>query len=99
MPFRVKQKYKQAVCVPVFRESQVELESGQIINKNEDMCQVKLPKAELFDLNNVLKAGIEPDEVSSTILGSKQIDADKVIRKYTKRKENKKNKGENVNEK
>lgn len=96
MPFRIRQKYKQAVCVPVMRETQVELESGQIINKNEDMCQVKLPEAELFDLNNVLKAGIEPEEVSSTILGSKQIDADKVIRKYTKKS---KNEGENVNEK
>ncbi len=95
MPFREKQKYKQSSCVPVMREKQVELESGQIIDKNEDMCQVKLPEAELFDLNNVLKAGIEPEEVSSTILGSKQIDADKVIRKYTKRKENKENKGEN----
>ena len=96
MPFRTRQKYKQAACVPVVRESQVELESGQILNKNEDMCQVKLPEAELFDLNNVLKAGIEPEEVSSTILGSKQIDADKVIRKYTKKN---KNEGENVNEK
>lgn len=96
MPFRIRQKYKPGVCIPVMRETQVELESGHIINKNEDMCQVKLPDAELFDLNNVLKAGIEPEEVSSTILGSKQIDADKVIRKYTKKN---KNEGENINEK
>ena len=33
---------------------------------------------------------------NSTILGSKQIDADKVIRKYTKKN---KNEGEKVNEK
>jgi len=95
MPFRVRQKFKQAVCVPVLNEKQVELESGQIVNKSEDMCQVKLPEAELFDIKNVLEAGVELEEVSSTILGSKQIDANKVIRKYTKRKENKENKGEN----
>lgn len=97
MPFRVKQKYIQSNCIPVMHEKQVELESGQIVNKNEDLCRVKLPEAELFDLNNVLKAGIEPEEVSSTILGSKQIDANKVIRKYTKK--NKNNEGEKVNEK
>lgn len=97
MPFRVKQKYIQSVCVPVLHEKQVELESGQIVNKSEDLCQIKLPEAELFDLNNVLKAGIEPEEVNSTILGSKQIDANKVIRKYTKK--NKNNEGEKVNEK
>ena len=96
MPFRVKQKYIQSVCVPVMHEKQVELESGQIVNKNEDLCQVKLPEAELFDIKNVLDAGIDLEEVSSTILGSKQIDADKVIRKYTKKN---KNEGEKVNEK
>lgn len=96
MPFRVKQKYIQSVCVPVVREKQVELESGQIVNKNEDLCQVKLPEAELFDMKNVLDAGIDLEEVSSTILGSKQIDANKVIRKYTKKN---KNEGEKVNEK
>lgn len=95
MPFRVKQKYIQSVCVPVLNEKQVELESGQIVNKNEDLCQVKLPEAELFDIKNVLEAGVDLEEVSSTILGSKQIDANRVIRKYTKKKENKENKGEN----
>ena len=96
MPFRTRQKYKQSVCIPVMREKRVELESGQIIDKSEDMCQVKLPEAELFDIKNVLGAGIDLEEVSSTILGSKQIDADKVIRKYTKKN---KNEGEKVNEK
>lgn len=96
MPFRVKQKYIQSNCIPVMHEKQVELESGQIVNKNENLCQVKLPEAELFDLNNVLKAGIEPEEVKSTILGSKEINADNVIRKYTKKN---KNEGENINEK
>lgn len=98
MPFRVKQKYVQSICIPVIHEKQVELESGQIVNKNEDLCQVKLPEAELFDMKNVIDAGIELEEVSSTILGSKQIDADKVIRKYTKKSKNN-NEGEKVNEK
>ncbi len=96
MPFRAKQKYKQSVCAPVIYEKRVELELGWIVEKSEDSCKKKLPESELFEINNVLKAGIKLEEVSSTILGSKDVDADKVIRKYTKKN---KIEGETVNEK
>jgi hypothetical protein len=72
------------------------LESGQIIEQEKDLSEEKLPDAELFDLDNVLKAGIEPEEVQSTIMKDKSVNVDKVIRKYTKKTVNK---GENVNEK
>lgn len=97
MPFKVLQKYHSAHCCPVVSYEQVTLESGQIIEQEKDLSEETLPDAELFDLDNVLKAGIEPEEVQSTIMKSKTVDADKVIRKYTKK--NKNNEGENVNEK
>lgn len=53
----------------------------QLVNQNEKI----LPDPELFDLKNQINAGIELEEVNSKITRAKSVNADKLIRKYTKK--------------
>lgn len=53
----------------------------QLVNQNEKI----LPDPELFDLKNQINAGIELEEVNSKITRAKSVNAEKLIRKYTKK--------------
>lgn len=53
----------------------------ELINQNEKI----LPDPELFDLKNQINAGIELEEVNSKITRAKSVNAEKLIRKYTKK--------------
>lgn len=86
MSFRCRQKLRVPPCIPVTVLEQVTLESGEVVNSVKDLGKEKLPDPELFDINNQLKAGIDLEEVSSKVLRSSKIDAEKVVRKYTKKK-------------
>lgn len=53
----------------------------ELVNQNEKI----LPDPELFDLKNQINAGIELEEVNSKITRAKSVNAEKLIRKYTKK--------------
>lgn len=53
----------------------------ELVNQNEKI----LPDPELFDLKNQINAGIELEEVNSKITRAKTVNAEKLIRKYTKK--------------
>lgn len=85
MSFRCRQKFKLARSGSVYESEQVTLESGEIVEKVKDITKEVLPDAELFDLKNQLKAGIEPEEVNSKLFSVSKVDGDAIVRKYTKR--------------
>ena len=84
MAFRFKQKYKPSFGNACFEAEEHELTSGEIQTIMENQCEKTMPEPELFDLKNQLEAGIDLEEVNSKILSSKSVNAEKVIRKYTK---------------
>lgn len=83
--FRSRQKYRSGKCMQVISFEQQTLETGEIIDKMVDKGKEKLPDYELFDLKDMLKAGIQPEEVNSKIMRDKAVDINKVVRKYTKK--------------
>ena len=85
MPFRMRQKYVPAFGEGVFEAEETELPSGEITTKMNNLSEKALPEPELFDLKNQLEAGIDLEEVNSKIMSSKSVNAEKVIRKYTKK--------------
>lgn len=85
MSFRCRQYIRLAHCTPVTVHEQVTLESGEIVNESKDLGQETLPDAELFDLKNQLKAGIDLEEVNSKVLKPSKIDGSKVVRKLNLR--------------
>ena len=44
-----------------------------------------LPSADMFDLGDMIDAGIDQEEVSSKIIDVKSVNADNVVRKYVKK--------------
>ena len=55
----------------------------------ESVAQNKtLPDPEMFDLQNMLDAGVDLEETSSKVIGAKSINADTVVRKYVKKADN-----------
>lgn len=88
MSFRCRQKLKLGKCQVVMEPEQVTLESGEIVYKLKDLGQEKMPDPELFELKNQLQAGIDLEEVNSKVLRSSKVDANSVVRKYTKRSDN-----------
>ena len=85
MAFRFKQKYKPAFGKDCFEAEEHELPSGEIQTILENQSEKTMPEPELFDLKNQLEAGIDLEEVNSKIMSSKSVNAEKVIRKYTKK--------------
>lgn len=81
MSFRCRQYIRLAHCIPVTVHEQVTLESGEVVNESKDLGKEKLPDAELFDLKNQLKAGIDLEEVNSKVLKPSKVDGSKVVRK------------------
>lgn len=85
MPFRLKQKYNPSFGKECFETEEHELPSGEIQTTMINQSEKTMPEPELFDLKNQLEAGIDLEEVNSKVLSSKTINADKIIRKYTKK--------------
>ena len=88
MSFRCRQKCNMAFGISVYEPEEIELPSGEIQTVMVDMTEKTMPDPELFDLKNQLEAGIDIEEVNSNVLKAKSIDANKVIRKYTKKVKN-----------
>lgn len=88
MSFRLRQKYEPAFGKSVYEAEEQELPSGEIQTVMVDLSEKTMPDPELFDLKNQLDAGIDIEEVNSKVLKSKSVDAEKVIRKYTKKVKN-----------
>ena len=88
MSFRCRQKYNMAFGTSVYEAEEVTLPSGEIQTVMVDVSEKTMPDPVLFDLKNQLEAGIDIEEVNSKVLKSKSIDANKVIRKYTKKAKN-----------
>lgn len=84
MSFRCRQKYRGAHCCPVFSMSQVTLESGEVVNRMENLAEIPMPKPELFDLKAQLKAGVNLEEVASTVIHTSHVDVGKVLTKAIK---------------
>lgn len=95
MPFRERQKVHLATCTPVTELEMVTTPEGDIEMTVVDQSDKVMPDPELFDLKNQLKAGIEPEEVQSTILKASTVSADAVVRKYTKKSTTQEVKDEN----
>ena len=88
MPFRCRQKYNVQLgpsAMPV-ESVVVDGDTGYVTTVVSDVLSKELPAPELFDLEAQMKAGINQEEVKSTILTSNNVNADSVIRKYTKKK-------------
>lgn len=88
MPFRCRQKFHLASISPAIEREEITLPTGDIETQFNDLSEKTLPDPELFDLKNQLDAGIEPEEVTSTVIKSSTIDGAKLIRKYTKNTNN-----------
>lgn len=85
MPFRERQRFHAAVPSPVIEREEVTLPTGEVETQFNDQTDMVLPDPELFDLKNQLNAGIQPEEVNSKVMSAKTVNADSVVRKYTKK--------------
>lgn len=88
MPFRRIQPLRLAGYASVYEPTEVIQKNGNIEYTLEDKAEVSLPEAELFDINNQLAAGIPLEEVNSKVMSVKSVNADNVVRKYTKKTSN-----------
>lgn len=59
--------------------------NGKFVTKLVDQSEVKLPTTDMFDLKNLLDAGVDIEEVNSKVLSTRTINAANVVRKYTKK--------------
>lgn len=84
MAFRLKQKLCLATSFVPQELEQTILESGEVV-ENRVAQNKKLPDPAMFELKNVLKAGVQPEEVQTAIFQPKSVDADNVVRKYTRK--------------
>lgn len=88
--FRRKQKLNIAPSFIIFEPESHFNNNGEMIT--ELVAQNKnLPSSDMFDLKNMLDAGIDIEETSSKIIGAKSVNADNIVRKYTKKSEHSKN--------
>lgn len=82
--FRRKQKLNMANSYVIYAaESQFNKDGSMV---TELVAQNRpLPSADMFDLGEMIDAGIDQDEVSSKVIGAKSVNADNVVRKYVKK--------------
>lgn len=85
MPFRERQKLRLSFPCAVSEPELVELPSGEFVTQMVNQSEKVMPDAELFDLKNQLQAGVNLQEVNSKVLTASSVDADSVVRKYTKK--------------
>lgn len=84
MAFRLKQKLRLATSFVPQELEQTIFESGQVVETLVPQNK-KLPDPAMFELKNVLKAGVQPEEVQTAIFQPKSVNADNVVRKYTRK--------------
>jgi hypothetical protein len=94
MPFRFIQPLRLAGYASVVESTEVIKKNGNIEYQLEDKAEVSLPEAELFDLTNQLEAGVSLEEVNSKVMSTQSVNADNVVRKYTRKSTNASNNGE-----
>lgn len=84
--FRRKQKFNIAPSFVIYEpESHINKDGNMV---TELVAQNKtLPSADMFDLGNMIDAGIDQEEVKSSILSPSTVNADNIVRKYTKKNE------------
>lgn len=80
MSFRLKQKYHSSPCGSVVSLEEKTLETGVVETKAVDQCEKVLPKPELFDLADNLKAGVNLEETSSKILETGSINLESMYK-------------------
>lgn len=80
MSFRMKQKYHSSPCGSVVSLEEKTLETGVVETKAVDQCEKVLPKPELFDLADNLKAGVNLEETSSKILEAGSINLESMYK-------------------
>lgn len=91
MPFRFRQKFNPASSHCVCEIEEKENNDGVFVK--ELVRQDKsLPDPAMFDLKNILEAGVPLEEVNSKVMRSTSVNADSVVRKYTKNTEENNNK-------
>lgn len=95
MPFRERQRFNPAFNTPVAELEVVTTPEGEVEVELVDQSDKAMPDPELFDLKNQLKAGIQPEEVQSTIMSASTVNGDAVVRKYTKKSTTQEVKDEN----
>lgn len=88
MSFRARQKYVGAQFKSVTEYEDKILETGEMVSQAINQSEKVLPDPELFDLKNQIDAGVDMEEVNSKVFKTKKVDADTVVRKYTKRSNN-----------
>lgn len=82
--FRKRQKFNIAPSFVIYEPESTFNKNGEMVT--ELVAQNKtLPSADMFDLGNMIEAGIDQDEVKSSILSPSTVNADNVVRKYTKK--------------
>lgn len=79
MPFRQLQKYYGGRSTVVVDFEQKTLENGNLVFQAVNQSEKSLPKRELFELENQLKAGVNLEEVNSKVIGSRFIDGDALL--------------------
>lgn len=85
MPFRERQKLHIAFPCAVAEPELVELPTGEFIVEMVNQSEKLMPDPELFDLKNQLQAGVNLEEVNSKVMSASSVDANSVVRKYTKK--------------
>lgn len=88
MSFRQRQHFHPAHYVHVVEKEYTEKPDGRIQSDLVSRDETVLPDPALFDLQSQLKAGIALEEVNSKVVQSKTVNADTVVRKYTKKSTN-----------
>lgn len=83
--FRCKQKLKSFGSGKIWNLEEHINEAGEYTCEYIDQGEKKLPDPELFDLKAQLKAGVDLEETNSKVFKSKSVNADTVVRKYTKK--------------
>lgn len=73
MSFRCRQKLYVPPSCGVFSIEQTTLENGDMVSSLVDEGKKKLPDAELFDLKDQLKAGVNLEEVSSKVISRRNV--------------------------
>lgn len=73
MSFRCRQKLLVPPSGVVLSVELSTLEDGSMVNSAVDQGKKVLPEAELFDINDQLKAGINLEEVSSKVISKRHV--------------------------
>lgn len=95
MPFRCRQRYSSATSF-IPEEYEEEFNKDGKLVKTTKKTNKKLPTSDMFDLGKMLEAGVDIEEVNSKVMSTKTVNAENVVRKYTKKST--KNENNEVNE-